>query len=253
LNSAFARHHVLVIRDQKLSPGDFARAAENLGKIMPQAIKGHGTQEHPDVFELRPMAVAPGQYRAPGGDGFHTDHSFDPCPPKATSLHAVVLPSKGGDTQFCNVHLAYDDLPEQTKRRIDGLRAVHAYYSRNSAYKVRQLDAESLAALPPPAVHPLVGVHPENSKRYLYVNQSRMESIEGMDDADAMELISQLLTHATQSQYEYRHVWRSGDMVIWDNRSVLHKANGDYDMREGRGRLMYRIMLKGTAPVASCS
>jgi taurine dioxygenase len=213
---------------------------------MPQAIKGHGTQEHPDVFELKPMAVSPGKYRAPGGDGFHTDHSFDPCPPKATSLHSVVLPSKGGDTQFCNVHLAYDDLPGETKQRIERLRAVHAYYSRNAAYKVRQLDPESLAALPPPAVHPLVAVHPENSKRYFYVNQSRMESIVGMDDADAVDLINQLLAHATQDKYEYRHVWRNGDMVIWDNRSVLHKANGDYDMREGEGRLMYRIMLKGT-------
>jgi taurine dioxygenase len=250
LNQAFARHHVLVFRDQKLSPREFAGAAGIFGEIMPQAIKGFGTKEHPDVFELRPMAVAPGEYQAPGGGGFHTDHSFDPHPPKATSLHPVVLPSRGGDTQFCNVHLAYDDLPEATKQRIDRLQAVHAYYSKISAYKVRKLDAESLAALPKPAVHPLVPVHPENSKRYLYVNQSRMESIVGMEDADAIELINQLLQHATQSKYEYRHVWRDGDMVIWDNRSVLHKANGDYDMSNGGGRLMYRVMLKGTAPLA---
>ena len=160
LNHAFARYHVLVIRDQKLSPRGFARAAENFGTIMPQAIKGHGTAEHSDVFELKPMAVAPGKYRAPGGDGFHTDHSFDPCPPKATSLYPVVLPRKGGDTQFCNVHLAYDDLPDETKQRIEPLRAVHVYYSKISAYKPRQLDAESLASLPPPALHPLVAVHP---------------------------------------------------------------------------------------------
>ena len=250
LNRAFARYHVLVIRDQKLSAREFAGAAETFGEIMPQAIKGHGTQEHPDVFELRPAAVAPGEYRAPGGDGFHTDHSFDPCPPKATALFPVLLPSQGGDTQFCNVHRAYDDLPDATRQRVERLQAVHAYYSRNAAYKVRKLDAESLAALPSPAVHPLVAIHPENSKRYLYVNQSRIESIVGMDDADAVDLIRQLLAHATQTKYEYRHVWREGDMVIWDNRSVLHKANGDYDMRQGQGRLMYRIMLKGVAPVA---
>jgi len=251
LNEAFARYHVLVFRDQKLSPREFAHATENFGEIMPQAIKGHGTREHPDVFELRPMAVAPGEYRAPGGDGFHTDHSFDACPPKATALHPVTLPSAGGDTQFCNVHLAYDELPDAMKQRIDGLKAVHAYYSKNAAYKVRKLDAESMAALPPPAIHPLAPVHPDNLKRYLYINQSRVESVIGLDDAATVQLIKELVAHATQRKYEYRHVWRDGDMVIWDNRSVLHKANGDYDMREGEGRLMYRVMLKGTAPLAS--
>jgi len=251
LNQAFARYHVLVFRGQKLAPREFARAVENFGEIMPQAIKGFGTKEHPDVFELKPMAVAPGEYRAPGGDGFHTDHSFEPEPPKATSLHPVVLPRSGGDTQFCNVHLAYDELPAQTKQRIDALRAVHAYYSANAAYPVRQLDAESLAALPPPVEHPLVPVHPDNGRRYLYINQSRMQSIIGMDDASMKQLVKALVAHATQSKYEYRHVWRDGDMVIWDNRSVLHKANGDYDMREGEGRLMYRVMLKGSAPLAA--
>lgn len=251
LNQDFARYHVLVIRDQQFTPRQFAQAAENFGEIMPQAIKGFGTREHADVFELKPMAVAPGEYRAPGGDGFHTDHSFEPCPPKATSLHPVRLPSSGGDTQFCNVHLAYDELPQAMKQRIDKLKAVHAYYSRNAAYGVRKLDPESLAALPPPAIHPLVPVHPDNGRRYLYVNQSRLESIVGMDDAQTVQLVKQLVTHATQQKYEYRHVWRTGDMVIWDNRSVLHKANGDYDMREGEGRLMYRIMLKGSVPLAA--
>lgn len=251
LNQAFARYHVLVFRDQKLSPREFAHAAENFGDIMPQAIKGHGAREHPDVFELRPMAVAPGEYRAPGGDGFHTDHSFDAHPPKATALHPVILPSAGGDTQFCNVHLAYDELPDEMKKRIDGLQAVHTYYSRNAAYQVRTLDAQSLAELSPPAIHPLAPLHPDNSRRYLYISQSRLESIIGMDDAQTLRLVKELMTHATQPKYEYRHVWRHGDMVIWDNRSVLHKANGDYDMREGEGRLMYRLMLKGPVPQAS--
>ncbi len=251
LNQAFSRYHVLVFRDQKLSPRAFAHAAENFGEIMPQAIKGHGAREHPDVFELRPMPVAPGEYRAPGGDGFHTDHSFDVCPPKATALHPVILPSAGGDTQFCNVHLAYDELPDAMKNRIDRLQAVHTYYSRNAAYKVRTLDAASLAVLSPPAIHPLAPVHPENSRRYLYISQSRLESIVGLDDAQTVQLVKELMAHATQPKFEYRHVWRHGDMVIWDNRSVLHKANGDYDMREGEGRLMYRLMLKGPVPLAS--
>lgn len=251
LNQALARHHVLVIREQELSARDFAHAAQNFGEIMPQAIKGHGARDHADVFELKPMAIAPGEYRAPGGDGFHTDHSFEACPPKATTLHPVILPSTGGDTQFCNVHLAYDELDPEMKQRIDDLRAVHTYYSKTSPYKVRKLDAESMAALPPPVVHPLVPIHPDNRRRYLYINQSRLESIVGMDEQTTRQLITTLLAHATQAKYEYRHVWRKGDMVIWDNRSVLHKANGDYDMREGAGRLMYRVMIKGPAPAAA--
>ena len=251
LNREFAKYHVLVIRDQQLKPREFAHAAGNFGEIMKQHIPGFGAQGHPDVFELRPVADTPGEYRAPGGDGFHTDHSFDAHPPKATSLHPVILPSAGGDTQFSNTHLAYDELPDEMKQRIAGLKAVHTYASRNAAYKVRVLDAAGMAALPPPALHPLVGLHPDNQRKYLYVSRSRIESIIGMDDAETVSLVKELMDHATQPKYQYRHVWRKGDMVIWDNRSVLHKANGDYDMREGEGRLMYRLMLTGPAPTAA--
>jgi taurine dioxygenase len=248
LNDAFARHHVLVFRDQRFGPREFARAAENFGEIMPQHVKGHGSPEHPDVFEMKPVRLAPGQFMVTG-EAFHTDHSWDPRPPKATALYPVKLPGEGGDTQFCNVHQAYDDLPDETKQRIEDLRAVHVYYSRNARRKVRTLDEESLRDLPAPSIHPLAPRHPENGRRYLYVNPVRMESIVGMADSAALELIESLMAHATQLKYEYRHRWRMGDMVIWDNRSVLHKANGDYDMQDGEGRHMYRLMLKGPAPL----
>lgn len=243
LNQALATHHVLVIRDQRLSPAGFAAAAENFGTLMAQHIQGNASREHPLVFELKPVPVAPNVFKA-AGEAFHTDHSFDQQPPKATALHPVVLPSSGGDTQFVNTHLAYDDLPDETKARIDGLRAVHQYYSRHARAKVRQLSEENLRALPPPAIHPLAPVHPDNGRRHLYINPSRMDSIIGMPDDEAMRLIERLMAHATRSTYEYRHVWRQGDMVIWDNRSVLHKANSDYEMKNGEGRHMYRLMLR---------
>src|SRR4051812_30786796 len=153
LNDAFARHHVLVIRGQKLTAPSFAHAAENFGTIMPQQIKGHEAAEHPDVFVLRPMEVQPGDYRAPGGDGFHTDHCWDPRPPKATSLYPVQLPSSGGDTQFCNTALAWDELPDAMKKRIGNLKAVHTYLSRNARYKVRKADDKNTAIHMPPSVH----------------------------------------------------------------------------------------------------
>ena len=99
----------------------------------------------------------------------------------------------------------------------------------------------------PAGVHPLVRVHPDNGRKALFLNPVRIESIVGMADDEALDLVTELMTHATQQKYEYRHQWRHGDMVIWDNRSVLHKANPDYDMKERR--YLWRLMLKGEAPI----
>jgi taurine dioxygenase len=196
------------------------------------------------VFEIRNEQIAPGKYRI-AGETFHTDHSNHPVPPKATSLYTVTLPSYGGDTQFVNMHNAYDDLPDATKQRIDGLRAMHVWESRFSPRRLRPLAEQSSKALPPPAMHPIVRLHPENGRKGLYLNPVRMESIVGMPDDEAQALIKELMAHATQKKFEYRHRWRYGDMVIWDNRSVMHQANGDYDMKETRH--LYRIMIQDQA------
>jgi taurine dioxygenase len=157
------------------------------------------------------------------------------------------LPSHGGDTQYVNMHEAYDGLPEATRERIDGLKAVHVYLSKYSPRELRPLSADSARQVPPPGVHPLVRTHPENGRKALYLNPVRIESIEGMEDQEALDLVAALMEHAVQKKYEYRHQWRHGDFVIWDNRSVIHKANPDYDMNERR--YLYRLMLKGETPV----
>src|SRR4029079_6287653 len=174
------------------------------------------------------------------GETFHTDHSNHPAPPKSTILYPVSLPSSGGDTQYVNMHLAYDELPEAMKKKIDGLKAVHVYLSKYSPRPLKPLNDESLKALPPAGIHPLVRVPPENGRKALFLNPVRIEGIVGMPDDEALDLVAQLMAHATQPKYEYPHQWRRGDMVLWDNRSVLHKANPDYDMNEKRyrGRVM---------------
>jgi taurine dioxygenase len=101
--------------------------------------------------------------------------------------------------------------------------------------------------VPPPGVHPLVRTHPENGRKALFLNPVRMESIVGMEDEEALALIGDLMRHATRMKYEYRHRWRYGDWVMWDNRSVMHQANTDYDMNERR--YLYRLMLKGEVPI----
>jgi len=245
LNGAFAEHHVLVMRDQHFAPDHFKAAVQLFGELQPHDKKEHHVPGHPDVSYVSNDEFVNGRRIIPG-ETFHTDHSNHPRPPKATTLFAVDLPSSGGDTQYVNVHDAYDELPNATKQKIEGLKAVHAYLSKYSPRPLGYLSEESRRNLPPPGVHPLVRTHPENGRKALYLNPVRMESIVGMEDEDALALIGELMAHATQKKFEYRHKWRHGDWVLWDNRSVMHQANPDYDMNERR--FLYRLMLKGEVP-----
>jgi taurine dioxygenase len=246
LNRAFAEHHVLVMRGQHFTPDQFKAAAQLFGELQPHDRKERHVPGHPDLDYISNDVVEDGK-RLIAGETFHTDHSNHPRPPKATTLFAVDLPSTGGDTQYVNMHDAYDDLPADTKQRIDALKAVHVYESKYSPRTLGRLSEESSRKLPPPGIHPLVRTHPENGRKALYLNPVRMESIVGMEDAEALALIDELMRHATQRKYEYRHQWRDGDWVLWDNRSVMHQANPDYDMTERR--CLYRLLLKGEVPV----
>jgi taurine dioxygenase len=246
LNHAFAERHVLVMRDQHFTPEQFKAAAQLFGELQAHDKKERHVAGHPDVEYISNDEMVDGKRIIPG-ETFHTDHSNHPRPPKATTLFAVELPTSGGDTQYVNMHDAYDDLPEATKREIDGLKAVHVYQSKYSPRSLGTISEESRRNLPPPGIHPLVRTHPENGRKALFLNPVRMESIVGMEDKEALALIDELMQHATQKKYEYRHKWRHGDWVMWDNRSVMHQANPDYDMRERR--YLYRLLLKGEMPV----
>ena len=246
LRRHFADHHVLVIRGQHFAPDQFKAAVQTFGELQPHDKKERHVPGHPGVDYVSNDEFNNGRRIIPG-ETFHTDHSNHPCPPKATTLFAVELPSSGGDTQYVNMHDAYDDLPEDTKQRIDALKAVHVFQSKYSPRPLGEITEESRRKLPPPAIHPLVRTHPENGRKALFLNPVRIESIIGMEDSDALALIADLMRHSTQKKYEYRHKWRSGDWVLWDNRSVMHQANPDYDMDERR--YLYRLMLKGEAPV----
>jgi taurine dioxygenase len=245
LNRAFADHHVLVMRDQHFTPDQFKVAAQVFGELQIHDKKEHHVPGHSDVYYVSNDEIVNGRRIIPG-ETFHTDHSNHPRPPKATMLFAVELPSSGGDTQYVNMHDAYDDLSESTKQRIDGLKAVHVYLSKYSPRPLGHISEESRRNVPAPGIHPLVRTHPENGRKALFLNPVRMESILGMEDADALALIDDLMRHATQKKYEYRHKWRHGDWVLWDNRSVMHQANPDYDMSERR--YLYRLMLQGEMP-----
>ena len=247
LNRAFVDHSVLVFRDQHLTPHQLLAAVGLFGEVLPQHNSRFALPECPLVHYISNQDFYPDGRRYIPGEGFHTDHSNAACPPKATVLHAVSLPDRGGDTQYVNMHLAYDELPQATKRRLDGLKAIHVYQSHHSARKLMELSPESRSRVPDAVAHPIVRTHPESGRKAIYINPIRTEGILGMPETEALTLLADLLERATQPQYQYRHQWRPGDLVMWDNRSLLHKANGDYDMTQLR--YLYRIMLQGDAPV----
>ena len=250
LNDAWIEHAVLVFREQNLAPPQFAAAAALFGELLEQQVKKYSLPDNPLVGTIssRDLPIVDGKLHV-RGENYHTDHSNFPAPPKATMLHAVNLPQSGGDTQFVDVRAAYDDLPEARKRRILPLRSAHVYESSQSPRKMTELSPEERAKVPQ-TLQPLVIRHPESGRAALYLNTGRMEGIEGIKADEGFELIDELYAHATQAKYEYRHKWLPGDMVIWDNRSVMHQANADYDPSEYR--FLYRIMLQG-APLTAAA
>ena len=247
LIDAFHRHLVLVIRDQNLDPQQMLDAVHLFGEVFTQHNKRFSLADYPQIHYLSNEDYYSDGNRYIPGAGYHTDHSNAPEPPKATVLFARSLPETGGDTQFVNMYSAYDDLSDTIKLKIADLKAVHVYQSRHSTRKLMPLSEESQKDVLDGVVHPLVRTHPETSRKALYINPIRIEAIEGLSEPEALTLLDELLTHATQEKYQYRHKWRLGDLVMWDNRCLLHKANDDYDMTQLR--YLYRVMLKGDKPI----
>jgi taurine dioxygenase len=247
LNHAFVTHSVLVLRDQHLTPAELLTAVQLFGEVFPQHNTRFALPECPQIHYISNQDRFPDGRRYIPGEGWHTDHSNDARPPKATVLHAVQLPDAGGDTQYANMAAAYDALPQAMQQRLAGLRAIHVYQSSHSARQLMGLSAEGRQRVPEAVLHPIVRTHPDSGRKAIYINPIRIEGILGMDHKEALPLLDELLAHATQPKFEYRHRWQPGDMVIWDNRCLLHKANGDYDMDQTR--YLYRVMLRGDVPM----
>jgi taurine dioxygenase len=249
LNGALLDHLVLCIRGQSLTPLAYLAAMRGFGRPLPQV---RIASRHPEVPEIM---ILSSEDRDVMGDGkrlvvgahWHSDDSYKAVPCSLTMLYGLEVPEIGGDTQFTNMYRAYDDLAPDMKERIAGLRVVHQYDSPRKGTAVATLRADEAAVLPD-VVHPLVRRHPETHRRALYMNPNRMSHILGLERTESDRLLDELIRHATQAQYQYRHSWRRGDIVIWDNRCTMHKANADYPA--GARRLMHRIIVEGSVPAA---
>ena len=248
LRRALLDNLVLCIRGQNLAPPAYLVAMRTFGKPMTQTriASRHG--------EIPEITVLSSEDRDELGDGkrivvgahWHSDDSYKRVPCSLTMLYGAEVPPTGGDTQFTNMYAAYDDLSPAMKKRIAGLKVVHKYDSSRKGTRVATLRADESAELPD-AIHPLVRTHPETGRKALYLNPNRMERIVGLERAESDRLLDELTAHATQPRYQYRHKWLQGDILIWDNRCTMHKANADYP--EGSRRFMHRIIVEGTVPV----
>lgn len=246
--AAFLQHHILVFRDQDLGQEAQLAFTRQFGEIE-EHVGRHSAAARYGLVHLVTNLDEGGnpttKLRQSGNYHWHTDKSYHAVPSLMTLLHARELPPEGGDTQFANMAMAYEALSDDMKRRIAGMRAVHSWAaSRRRAGAPPPSEIEMTER--PPVDHPLVRTHPETGARTLYIG-NHASHVLGMPEAEGDALLQELLDHATQPQFVYTHHWRDGDLVMWDNRCLLHRALANYEMARHR-RVLHRTVVTGTVP-----
>jgi taurine dioxygenase len=173
-----------------------------------------------------------------GSVGFHTDGAYDAIPFKATQLFALAVPSRGGDTHFASMYAAYDALPERLKTLLEGRRGAFTYGGRRKARALLNEEDRDWKEV----FHPLIRTHSETGRKSLYFDPGKIVYIEGLEPQQSDDLIEELTGRMIQPGAEYTHKWKVGDIVIWDNRCMVHKAAGDYPPEEDR--IHWRVSIK---------
>jgi taurine dioxygenase len=245
---AFLDHHVLVFRNQNLTKDAQLAFTKYFGEPEDHVHRTPSGKILPPVHivnNLDPSGKPTSKPYTTGNYHWHTDKSYHAVPSLATLLHAIELPPAGGDTLFANTRRGYETLPEETKQRIANFRVVHSWEaSRRNTGNAPATEAEIRDR--PPVTHPLVRTHPSTGKKTLYVGM-HTSHIEGMPESESRALLDSLATHTTKPEFVYTHNWRAGDLVMWDNRCLLHRADANYDMDKHR-RILYRTVIKGSLP-----
>lgn len=250
LEQAMLDHLVVVIRDQPLNDPDLIALGKCFGELEPPGMSIIGKpyiDEYPDILVISNI-VEQGQPKGNLGAGeaiWHTDMSYREQPVSFAILHALEVPPAGGNTYFASQYLAYDTLPAETKRRLDGLMVVHDE-SYNSAGQLRKGFKEVVDPRQAPGTrHPIFRTHPGTGRKALYLGRRRNAYIVGLPLDESERLLDELWAHASRPEFVWGHEWRVGDTLIWDNRALIHRRD-PFDPNSRR--MMHRVQIKGERP-----
>ena len=247
IRAALRDHHIVVFRHQRLSREQQFGFACYFGEVESSTPRNAEAKRHAVAHIIsnlgadgRPvdrLASAVSNYN------WHTDKPYHPSPPMITALYAVEMPPWGGDTEFANTSMAYSELTREVRCRIAGLRVVfHWGAAARRSEEPPLAGSDSRQSVD----HPLVRTHPETGAKALYLG-NHSSHILGWPIAEGRALLDELLVHATQPEFVYAHRWEVGDLVMWDNRCLLHRAGANFDMNKHR-RILHRTVVRGTVP-----
>ena len=244
LDDAWSSQGVLVFRRQALSEEELANFSGRFGTLDVIVRTDWASHRHPEITQISNMRDAEGT--TIGGLGsseldWHTDQSYMVEPATGAILYGVEVPDDGPQTYWANLQLAYDALPEETKERIEGRRAIFSYAERYKDYEDESVPDEEIQAQTPDVTHTLVHAHPVSGAKALYLDPTTMIGIEGVDEAEGRALLDELIEHATRPEFVYRHDWRPGDLVMWDNGFLLHRRDA---FRTDQNRLLKRTTIR---------
>ncbi len=247
LNAALDEHQVVVLPGQRHSTASFSRFSRLFGPAEPHVIDTFHHRAEPNILVLsnvhrdgKPIGLVD------AGTYFHSDYSYLAIPARCTMLYAIKMPPMKSGTTFANQRRAYEDLPETTRAKLEGLVANHHYGNRNDL----DLRSRTVASVLTPdqsdrvtwVKHALVRNHPGNGKPNLYAVSGSSFTIDGMSDDESLALLEKLRLHSTQEKYCYTHEYQVGDVIIWDNCSLLHRA--PLTDLQGHARTLWRITVK---------
>jgi len=247
LMQAWHDHSVVLVRDQQLSDDDLIAFSRRLGELDWAPIQENGrrfVEGYPEIYIVSNVKVN-GEPIGSLGDGeavWHTDMSYLDVPPKASMLYALEVPPTGGNTSFCTMYGIYEALPAVLRARIAGLKIKHDGTYNSGGYVRQGVTATDDPLTSPGAVHPLGCTHPNTGRRMLYLGRRRNAYLLGLALADSEALLDELWSFVDRPQFAWEHVWRVGDLVLWDNRCTMHRRDAfDPSSR----RIMHRTQVKG--------
>ncbi|SDF85055.1 TauD/TfdA dioxygenase family protein [Thalassobaculum litoreum] len=254
IRQAFDRHAGLLFRGQDLSPEQLVAFSRRFGELDHAPIMENGQTAVPglpEVYLVSNIKGPDGKEIGSLGAGeavWHTDMSYLAAPPDISMLHAIEVPPAGGDTWLCGMNAAYNALPEELKRRVKGLRIKHDGTYNSGGYVRQGVTPTDDPRESPGTYHPVVIAHPNTGQPLLYLGRRRMAHIEGLDLAESEALLDELWSYATREENAYRHHWRIGDVLMWDNRATMHRRD-PFDAASRR--LMRRTQVKGALKPAA--